>query len=154
MTNKAFNAFLGPAEEAARLYWRGTDNAFKGCHPAAKSMFKANTEYAGYMLRQTRASMDLPAKVMACKTPVEAVDQLTRFWMGAFEDLVAANERAMSSFTGAFNQPSAVAEAVIEDWQPAAMTPATPRERDRMDVGASSADPKRPASGDDMRKAA
>ncbi len=115
MKNHGFHSLIGPAEDAARLYWRGTDSAMKGLHPAAKSALRANYEYAGFALRQTRAAMDLPSHMMKCRTPVEFANIGVRFWMGAFEDFVSVNERVMTVLTQA-SAVSAGPSATIGDW--------------------------------------
>lgn len=141
MKHAAFPISLGPAEEAAKTYWRMGDVVFKGLHPFYKSALRSNFEYAAFSIRQVRAANEFTGRIAGCSSPVDFVDCAMRTWMAAFEDLAQTNGRAMSMLWSA--APGLrVPDATIEDWQHAGAvnwrTAETPRERararDRMDL--------------------
>lgn len=147
ISQSAFPISLGPAEEAARSYWRASDVVFKGMHPVVKTALRANFEYAGFYFRQVRSASELPHEVAKCKSPTDMFGCVMRSWMCAFEDLAGTNERALSLVTATLPNLGGT-DASIGDWRsPAAdwreaetQSPSVPspkgaeRVRDRMDV--------------------
>ena len=84
------------------MYFSGLDAFAQAYDPFTKGFGRSQLEILGLMSRRAQACMELPSRIMQCRTPQDLVNEQVRFWRTAYEDYTASMGRvteALSSFT-------------------------------------------------------
>jgi hypothetical protein len=113
--------------------------------PALKSVARSNMELMTLANRRAQAAMDLPAKLAACKSPVEVVNAQFDFWQTAAKQYAEASTRYWDNMRGMAGQNAG--------WNPMAMFGQPPKADDNEKRRPTSRDGARYDASDDRRAA-
>ena len=70
----------GPLGNLSQAYFSSLDMMVKGCEPALKGVGRWNLELVALVARRSQAWLEVPARLMQCKTPVDLANEQMRFW--------------------------------------------------------------------------
>jgi hypothetical protein len=80
------------------LYFGGLDWMARGCEPALKGVGRWNLELVGLATRRSQAWLDVPSRLMQCKTPIDLVNEQIRFWQAAVSDYTEGSRRLSAAW--------------------------------------------------------
>src|SRR5262245_21638452 len=75
------------------LYFGGLDLMVRGCEPALKGVGRWNLELVGLAARRSQAWLEVPNRLLKCKTPIDLVNEQIRFWQSAVSDYAEGSRR-------------------------------------------------------------
>ena len=76
----------GPLGNLSQTYFGGLDMMVKGFEPALKGVGRWNLELVGLMTRRSQAWLEVSARLVQCKTPMDLFNEQMRFWQSAAAD--------------------------------------------------------------------
>jgi hypothetical protein len=88
----------GPLGNLSQTYFGGLDVMVKNCEPAIKGVSRWNLELVGLLARRSQAWLEVPARLMQCKTPVDLVNEQVRFWQSAAADYTEGSRRLSAAW--------------------------------------------------------
>jgi hypothetical protein len=91
----------GPLGNLSQAYFGGLDVMVKGCEPALKGVGRYNLELVGLVARRSQAWLEVPTRLMQCKTPIDLLKEQVRFWQSAVSDYTESSRR-LSAAWGAY----------------------------------------------------
>lgn len=93
--------------------------AAQAYEPAYKAAARANLEVVGLASRRAQAMMDVPSRMMACRTPLDVMNASASYWQTAARQYGEAYAKIWGAYMGAMPaQPWGSSEA-----RPAARAP-------------------------------
>jgi hypothetical protein len=120
----------GPLGNLSQACAGNLDMLVKGYEPALKGMARWNLELIGFMARRAQAWLEIPSRISQCKTPVDLLNEQTRFWQAASADYVEGSKRLGASWN-AYTAGQKLNGVAPRDYItfPEAQEPATPPKR-------------------------
>ena len=88
----------GPLGNLSQVYFGSFDVMAKGFEPALKGVARWNLELAGLIARRSQAWLEVPTRLMQCKTPVDLVNEQVRFWQSAAADYTEGSRRLSAAW--------------------------------------------------------
>jgi hypothetical protein len=70
----------GPLGNLSQAYFGSLDMMVKGCEPALKGVGRWNLELVGLLTRRSQAWLEVSARLIQCKTPMDLFNEQMRFW--------------------------------------------------------------------------
>ncbi len=102
--NERLESKAGPLGNLSQAYFGGLDMMVKGCEPALKGVGRWNLELIGLMTRRSQAWLEVSARLVQCKTPMDLFNEQMRFWQSAAADYTEGSRR-LSAAWGAAAMP-------------------------------------------------
>ena len=88
----------GPLGNLSQAYFGTLDKVMKGYEPALKGAGRWNLELVGLMTKRSREWLELPTRLIACKSPVDVMNAQMRFWQTAASQYADASHRLAAAF--------------------------------------------------------
>jgi hypothetical protein len=88
----------GPLGNLSQAYFSSLDMMVKGCEPALKGVGRWNLELVALVARRSQAWLEVPARLMQCKTPVDLANEQMRFWRSAATDYSESSRRLSAAW--------------------------------------------------------
>jgi hypothetical protein len=88
----------GPLGNLSQAYFGGLDVMVKNCEPAITGVSRWNLELFGLLARRSQAWLEVPTRLMQCKTPGDLVNEQVRFWQSAAADYTEGSRRLSAAW--------------------------------------------------------
>jgi len=86
----------GPLGSLSNAYFGNLDVMVRGFEPALKSTGRWNLEVAGLAAKRTQAWLEMPSRLVGCKTPAVIFGEQVRFWQTAASDYAEGWHRLLA----------------------------------------------------------
>ena len=91
MPNSVFDPRIGA--QLSQTYFNALEAGIKAYEPAFKSVGRVNLELLGFVTRRSQAWLSIPARASQCKSPLDAINELLRFWQTFASDHMEGSHR-------------------------------------------------------------
>ncbi len=103
--NERLDSKAGPLGNLSQAYFGGLDMMVKGCEPALKGVGRWNLELVGLMTRRSQAWLEVSARLVQCKTPMDLFNEQMRFWQSAAADYSEGSRRLGAAWSACAAMP-------------------------------------------------